>query len=122
MRVAGDGEQSRDFLWVGDAVEAALLAAVAPPSACGRAYNVGDGRSVTVNELAAMVARLAPAAPAIVHDEPRAGDVRHSLADLTAVGRAIGFAPRVELAEGLSRTWRASLQRQGELRMPPDAV
>jgi UDP-N-acetylglucosamine/UDP-N-acetyl-alpha-D-glucosaminouronate 4-epimerase len=61
---------------------------------------------VTLNELAAMVATLAPGAPAPMHDEPREGDVRDSLADLTAARQAIGFAPRVELAEGLARTWR----------------
>jgi nucleoside-diphosphate-sugar epimerase len=107
MEIHGDGEQSRDFTFVADAVDAMLLAASAPAAACGRAYNVAGGRRVTLNELAAMVGALAPGGPAPVHDEAREGDVRHSLADRTAVSAALGYAPRVELAEGLARTWEA---------------
>ena len=106
--IHGDGEQSRDFTWVGDAVRANLLAADAPAAACGRAYNVAGGARVTVNRLAEVIRRLVREAgiecPEPVHGPPRPGDVRHSEADLTAVGQALGYRPEVELEEGLRRT------------------
>jgi len=102
--VDGDGEQSRDFTYVADAVAANLAAAGAPATAAGRAYNVAAGRRITVNELAAAIARLVVGAPPPVHGPPRPGDVRHSLADLTAAGEALGYRPRVTLEEGLERS------------------
>ncbi|HXT19302.1 MAG TPA: NAD-dependent epimerase/dehydratase family protein [Thermoanaerobaculia bacterium] len=117
MEIHGDGEQSRDFTYVDDAVEAALLAAGAPREACGRAYNVGGGNRVTLNELAARLALIAGCSVAPVHAEPRPGDVRHSHADLTAVRAALGFVPRVSLDEGLRRLWLAA-QAAGSQREP----
>lgn len=102
--IYGDGEQSRDFTFVGNVVEANLLAAGAPATACGRAYNVAAGARTSVNELATRVAEACGGAPAPVHEPPRPGDVRDSLADLTLVRDALGYAPRVDLAEGLRRT------------------
>ncbi|MGV8040820.1 MAG: SDR family oxidoreductase [Thermoanaerobaculaceae bacterium] len=102
--IYGDGEQSRDFTFVGNVVEANLLAAGAPAQACGRAYNVAAGARTSVNELAARVAEACGGAPAPVHEPPRPGDVRDSLADLTLVRQALGYEPRVDLAEGLRRT------------------
>jgi len=99
--IYGDGEQSRDFTFVADAVAANLLAAGAPAAACGRAYNVASGRAVAVNVLAARIRELAGGGPVPVHAPPRAGDVRHSLADLTAAERALGYAPRTSLDAGL---------------------
>ncbi len=107
MEIHGDGEQSRDFCYVADAVEAALLAAAGPADACGRAYNVAGGERVTLNELAARLAEIAGSAVASVHTAPRAGDVRHSQADLTAARERLGYAPRVSLDEGLRRLWQA---------------
>jgi nucleoside-diphosphate-sugar epimerase len=106
-RIHGDGEQSRDFTYVADAVRANLLAAAAPAAACGRAYNVAGGRRTTINELAREIRSLVGSGPVPVHAEPRPGDVRHSAADLTAAGQALGYRPEVELREGLERTARA---------------
>ena len=108
MEIHGDGEQSRDFCYVADAVEAALLAAGAAAEACARAYNVAGGERVTLNALAARLAAVAGSAAASVHTAPRAGDVRHSEADLTAAREQLGYAPRVSLDEGLRRLWQAS--------------
>ncbi len=102
-RIHGDGEQSRDFTFVADAVRANLLAAVAGPSACGRAYNVGCGAETSVRDLAALI-RRAVGGPVAVHEATRPGDVRHSLASLRAVETALGYRPTVSLAEGLERT------------------
>jgi nucleoside-diphosphate-sugar epimerase len=107
MEIHGDGEQSRDFCYVDDAVAAALLAAAAPAAACGRAYNVAGGERVTLNELAARLAAVAGSTAAAVHTAPRAGDVRHSQADLGAAREQLGYAPRVSLEEGLRRLSQA---------------
>ncbi|MDA8019145.1 MAG: SDR family NAD(P)-dependent oxidoreductase [Thermoanaerobaculia bacterium] len=102
--IHGDGKQSRDFTWVGDAVAANLLAAVAPSQSCGRSYNVAGGRRVTLLELAAVVRAATGDAPEPEHGPPRPGDVRHSLADLTQVADGLGYQPAVELDDGLART------------------
>ncbi len=100
--IYGDGEQSRDFTYVADAVRANLLAAGAPDSAVGRAFNVASGRRTTVNELARMVRRLAGGGPEPVHEEPRAGDVRHSHADLSASRSVLGYEPEYHAETGLA--------------------
>jgi UDP-glucose 4-epimerase len=102
--IFGDGEQSRDFTFVADAVLANLLAAGAPSDRCGRAYNVGGGRAATVREIARIIAEIMG-----VSDPPRflperAGDVKHSLASTAAVEEALGFRAEVTLEEGLRRT------------------
>lgn len=102
--IYGDGLQSRDFTYVDDAVRANLLAATAPSDVCGRAYNVGGGRRKTVRELAQSIREAAGGGPEPLAAPPRAGDVLHSLADLTRVGEAIGYAPAVELPAGLRRS------------------
>ncbi|MFL6198208.1 MAG: SDR family oxidoreductase [Thermoanaerobaculia bacterium] len=104
--IHGDGEQSRDFTWVGDAVLANLLAAGAPAQACGRAYNVARGERTTINELAQRVRGLVGGGLPPVHEPPRPGDVRHSQADTAAAEAALGFRAGVALRDGLERTWR----------------
>ncbi|MEA2558521.1 MAG: UDP-N-acetylglucosamine/UDP-N-acetylgalactosamine 4-epimerase [Acidobacteriota bacterium] len=104
--IHGDGEQSRDFTWVGDAVLANLLAAGAPAEACGRAYNVARGEGTTIKELAALVRELVGGGLPPRHEPPRQGDVRHSQADPSAAEARLGFRAEVALREGLERTWR----------------
>ena len=101
--VHGDGEQSRDFTYVADAVAANLLAAEAPPEACGRAYNVGGGARTTVTELARLVCSVAGAPAELVpsYGPPRPGDVRHSLADGTLAGRELQYRPAWTVSRGL---------------------
>lgn len=110
LEVCGDGEQSRDFTYVADAVEAVLLGANAPVEALGRSYNVAGGRRVTLNELARDIVALTGGVGEIRHVPPRPGDVRHSLADLSRVKQALGFTPAIPLAEGLRRTRQAALE------------
>jgi nucleoside-diphosphate-sugar epimerase len=101
-QIHGDGEQSRDFTYVGDAVMANLMAAGAPAEACGRAFNVAPGTRTTVNELARLIAETLGSDIEPIHTEPRPGDVRHSLADTTAARRFLGFEASQDLAGGLS--------------------
>ncbi len=105
--VYGDGEQSRDFTFIEDVVRANLLACESAPGTCGRAYNIACGRRTSLNELLAVLSSLAGRAVEPVYEPPRPGDVRHSLASIEAAARALGYAPTVDLREGLRRTWEA---------------
>lgn len=100
--IYGDGEQTRDFTFVQDAVRANLLAAAAPAEACGRAYNVAGGKSVTILELAREVRKVAGRGAPPRHEPPRPGDVRHSRADLDQVSRALAYQPETHLEQGLA--------------------
>ena len=101
--IYGDGEQSRDFSYVQNAVEASLLACTAPGVA-GETINVGCGQRVTLNELVRMIGRLVGRPIQPVYEAVRAGDVRHSLAGIEKAGRLLGYTPSVALEEGLRRT------------------
>jgi len=103
--VHGDGRQSRDFTYVADTVAANLLAAEAPAEACaGRAFNIARGRpSSLLDLLAALTAELGVEVTP-VHAPARAGDVRHSHADIAEARSRLGFEPSVSLEDGLART------------------
>ena len=109
-RIHGDGENSRDFCYVDNVVQANLLAAtVADPAALGEVYNVACGERTTLNQLFVMirdaVARHLPEAAGAEaeHGPPAVGDVRHSLADLARVRRVLGYAPTHGVRAGLER-------------------
>lgn len=112
-RIFGDGEQTRDFTYVADAVRANLLAAGAPAAACGRAYNVAGGRQTTLNRLAREIRSLTGCGAEPVHEAPRPGDVRHSRADPVRAKEALGFVAEVPLAEGLRRSLEFYRTRDG---------
>jgi UDP-glucose 4-epimerase len=101
--IFGDGEQSRDFTYVENVIDANLLAMEAD-GVDGMTMNVACGERVTLNQLVAELGRLTgrEATPRFV--EPRPGDVRHSHADITLARTHLGFDPAVSLAEGLART------------------
>jgi UDP-glucose 4-epimerase len=101
LTIEGDGEQTRDFVDVSDVVRANLLAATT--DRVGEAFNVGTGHSVTINELAEMVAELADEKVEISHVEPRPGDIRHSEADVSKIRDALGYEPTVSLETGLKQ-------------------
>ncbi len=105
--VFGDGAQSRDFTFVGDAVAANLLAGQASSSSCGRAYNVGSGRRSTILELAEKIGALTSAPSGVDFQPPREGDVLHSCADLRRVAE-LGYRPGTTLEEGLAATHQGS--------------
>jgi nucleoside-diphosphate-sugar epimerase len=101
--VYGDGLQSRDFTYVGDAVSANLLAVAAPSEACGRAFNVAGGEPVAILDLARRIRALVGGRCEPRHEPARAGDVRHSAADPTLARAALGYSGRVGLVDGLAR-------------------
>ena len=101
--IFGDGEQSRDFVFVDDVVQANLLAMDRTLEA-GTVLNVGTGKSVTISELYARLARMAGFEDQATRGPARAGDVLHSLSSIELARALLGFEPRVGLAEGLERT------------------
>ena len=103
MVVYGNGSQTRDFVNVHDAVEAALAAVEKEnvEEVEGQVFNVGSGKPTSVNELAKAVLELAGADLMVKYEAPRAGDIRRSYADVSKAGRLLGFKPQVGLREGL---------------------
>jgi nucleoside-diphosphate-sugar epimerase len=101
--VFGDGEQTRDFTFVGDAVAANLLAADAPRAA-GEVMNVAGGRRVSLNQLLREIRELTHAQVEARYQPARPGDVRDSLADLSRARELLGYEPQVDLRTGLART------------------
>jgi len=102
--VYGDGQQSRDFTYISDVVEANWLALHAPDAACGQAYNAAAGRRVTLLELLQMLAQLLGRTVAPRFEPSRAGDVKHSQADSGQAAAALGWRARVSMEDGLLRT------------------
>jgi len=101
--IFGDGEQSRDFIFVGDVVRA-NLAAAASADAAGEALNVASGTGTTVNGLLDAVNGALGTKVEAVRTAPRPGDILHSTADITKAGRLMGFAPSLSFTDGLRRT------------------
>ena len=101
--IFGDGEQSRDFTYIDNVVDANLRAAEAP-AAAGEVMNVAIGERITLNQLLAELQQIIGTNLKANYAETRAGDVRHSLADISKAQRLLGYTPQVGLAEGLQRT------------------
>lgn len=99
ISVFGDGEQTRDFTFVADAVSATIAAA--GRGVAGRVYNIGGGSRVTVNHIFDIIARIAGRRPTIRVDPVQKGDMRHTYADTSRARAELGFAPTVSLEEGL---------------------
>jgi UDP-glucose 4-epimerase len=100
--IFGDGEQSRDFTYVDNVVEANLLAARAEHTA-GEVINVACGEAVTVNATIDVINELVGKDVRPIYDAPRPGDVKHSLADITLAEKTIGFKPTVPFKQGLQK-------------------
>jgi UDP-glucose 4-epimerase len=103
ITINGDGQQSRDFTYISNVVDATLLAADAP-GISGQILNVAASAPITVNELAAMIGRILDRPVESTAGPYRAGDIRDSWADITAAREALGWEPAVVLEDGLRRT------------------
>lgn len=111
-RIHGDGEQTRDFTYVDNVVEANMLAAFGPADRVnGLAVNCGAGARTSLNTLLGLVEQVTGRPVARTHTDTRAGDVRDSLASLERAEQVLGYRPGVTLAPGLSRTWQWFQQR-----------
>ncbi len=103
ITIFGDGEQSRDFTYVDNVVDATLRAADVP-GANGRMLNVSAGHPATVNELAETLGRIMEREVERRFGPERPGDIRNSWADISAAREALGYEPHVALEDGLRRT------------------
>ena len=101
--IFGDGRQSRDFTFVANVVDGNMLAARAPDIS-GLTLNIATGTRIRVLDLVAQLNDILGTQIAPIHSEPRRGDIRHSLADITEAEQRLSYRPRVDFAEGLRRT------------------
>ncbi|HUD00106.1 MAG TPA: SDR family oxidoreductase [Candidatus Polarisedimenticolaceae bacterium] len=109
ITVYGDGEQSRDFTYIDNVIEANLLALRAP-NAPGEVCNIGYGQRVSLNELIRILEGLLEVRAQVTYAPPKPGDVRHSLADISKAARILGYVPKAEIKEGLRRTVEAYIE------------
>jgi nucleoside-diphosphate-sugar epimerase len=106
ITVYGDGEQSRDFTYIDNVIQANLLALRAP-NAPGEVCNIGCGQRVTLNQLIQILEELLKVRAQVTYAPAKPGDVRHSLADITKARRILGYVPETEIEEGLRKTVEA---------------
>ncbi|MGA2986132.1 MAG: SDR family oxidoreductase [Terriglobia bacterium] len=103
LTIFGDGEQSRDFTYVANVVDATLRACLAA-AAPGQVINVGTGRSFTLNQTISLLNAIFGVKVKPQYAPPRVGDVRHSTADISLARAALGYEPIVSFEDGLRRT------------------
>ena len=103
--IYGDGEQSRDFTYIDNVVEANLLAASAPAEkVSGQVMNAATGSRITLNDVFMLLCELTGYSGKPAYAEPRRGDIRDSLADISLAGNLLGYRPAIDFREGLRRT------------------
>jgi UDP-N-acetylglucosamine 4-epimerase len=108
--IYGDGEQTRDFTYVENVVFANLLACLAPDEAWGQAFNIACGNQISVNQLYNTLVDVIDIKDNTSHElrpkytDPRPGDIRHSLADISKARRLLGYEPKVDFREGIIKT------------------
>ncbi len=105
--IFGNGEQTRDFTFVKDVVAANILAA---ESELTGIFNIGNGESISVNQLTGLIIKLMGSKLEPIHEAPRLGDIKHSLADISRA-RAFGYEPKFSLENGIRET-KESLKRE----------
>jgi nucleoside-diphosphate-sugar epimerase len=103
--IYGDGNQSRDFTYVENVVQANLLA-MERPGISGQVFNIACGRQTTVNDLLFCLQEISGRKADAGYDPPRKGEVRHSLAQIDLARSRLGYDIKVELREGLRHTWK----------------
>ncbi|MGZ4891809.1 MAG: NAD-dependent epimerase/dehydratase family protein [Halobacteriota archaeon] len=104
LKIHGDGNQTRDFVYVADVANANLLAASS--GAVNSVVNIGSGRETSINELAMMIKKIALSDSSIEHDAPRISDGRRSLADIRNAKRIINYEPKIRIDGGLTKLSR----------------
>jgi nucleoside-diphosphate-sugar epimerase len=105
--IYGDGGQTRDFTYIQNVVQANLGACVAGQKACGRAMNIACGDRISLNDLLETLAGIGGVTAPAEYQDPREGDIRHSLAGIDLAGALIDYHPAVTMQDGLRKTWDA---------------
>nr|HEV7954599.1 SDR family oxidoreductase [Candidatus Acidoferrales bacterium] len=111
--IFGNGDQSRDFIFVENVVQANLLACEAQ-NCSERTFNIGTGNRYTLNEILRLLEKISRKKTAAKYEPPRSGDILHSQADITEAQKSLGYDPKINFEEGLRRTWewyRSSLSK-----------
>ena len=117
--IFGDGLTSRDFNFIDNAVSANLLACLAPSDvATGRVFNIGTGKSHTLNEVYAAIAGQLGFTAKPIYGPPREGDIKHSLADITRATTELGYQPLAHFHEGLKKTVAWYLEEKEKKQIP----
>jgi UDP-glucose 4-epimerase len=104
IEIFGDGEQTRDFCFVKNTVSANLLAASAKRKLTGEVMNIAGGRRIALNDLCKEIGRVLGRDVKVEHGAPRAGDIRHSLGDISVAHELIGYEPSVKWEDGIAPT------------------
>ncbi|OIB58918.1 NAD-dependent epimerase/dehydratase family protein [Natrialba sp. SSL1] len=102
ITVHGDGQQTRDFVFIDDVVQANCKAATT--DAVGEAYNIGTGESITIRDLAELIQDITDTNSDIVHTDARTGDIKHSEADISKARTQLDYEPSVSIREGIEQT------------------
>ncbi|MFQ5612985.1 MAG: NAD-dependent epimerase/dehydratase family protein, partial [Anaerolineae bacterium] len=102
--VYGDGEQTRDFVYISDVVQANLLAAATPLQERSAVFNIGRGQQTSLNQIIALLDELTPDPVKVVYEAERRGDIRHSVADISRARARLGYEPQVSVRDGLRAT------------------
>jgi UDP-glucose 4-epimerase len=115
IQIFGDGGQTRDFCYVDNAVHANLLAGTTSRKLEGQVVNIAGGRRIGLKELCGELSRALERQVAVEHVDPRPGDIRHSLADISRAQELLGYAPHVRWEDGLrpTITYMAALRSKG---------
>ncbi len=109
LTIFGDGEQTRDFVFVEDIVTANILAAT-QPTAAGEIFNIATGKENSVNQLVDIINQVSAKEPSVIHADFRAGEVRHSRANIEKARRMLGYKPEIDLKRGLFLTWAEEMK------------
>ena len=109
LTIFGDGKQTRDFVFVEDAVEANILAAT-QPAAVGEIFNIATGIENSIEQLASIIKQISAKESPIIYADPRAGEVRHSRANIEKARQMLGYNPKTNLREGLLLTWNEEMK------------
>lgn len=104
ITIFGDGEQTRDFIFVDNVVKANILACTCDSSACGQAYNIGCGEKISINDLVQSILKITNSKSTINYEDERAGDIKHSLAFTKKAEQLLGLTDTIKLDKGLLKT------------------
>jgi len=109
LTIYGDGEQTRDFVFVQDVVTANILAAT-QPAAVGEIFNIATGIATSINQITEIIKQISGWESQIIYADARAGEVRHSRATIEKAKKLLGYSPTIDLNEGLRMTWQAIMK------------
>ena len=114
IQIYGDGEQTRDFCYIDNTVRANLLGATTSKKLSGEVVNIAGGRRIGLNDLCREIGKLMGGDVKVAHVAARAGDIRHSLADITRAHELLGYEPKVRWEDGLPATLAYMRSLHGE--------